>query len=74
MPAASPSSATRSPSILSPPPEPAGRYLLRKDLAIVTTLQELVEPDTAGDPMSEQKWVRVSLRQLSGSLGRPGIR
>ena len=35
----------------------------------MTTLAELVEPVTAGDPMSEQKWVRVSLRQLSRDLG-----
>jgi len=38
----------------------------------VTTLQEMVEPVTAGDPMSEQKWVRVSLRQLSRDLGEAG--
>jgi hypothetical protein len=38
----------------------------------VTTLAELVEPVTAGDPMSEQKWVRVSLRQLSRELGEAG--
>jgi hypothetical protein len=31
-------------------------------------LQQLVEPETAGDPMSEQKWVRSSLRQLSKRL------
>jgi hypothetical protein len=38
----------------------------------VTTLQELVEPVTAGDPMSEQKWVRASLRSLSRRLGEAG--
>jgi len=32
----------------------------------------LVEPETAGDPMSEQKWVRSSLRQLSTRLGDAG--
>jgi hypothetical protein len=32
-------------------------------------LAELVEPVTAGDPMSEQKWVRASLRSLSRRLG-----
>ena len=31
-------------------------------------LQELVAPETAGDPMSEQQWVRSSLRQLSRRL------
>ena len=29
---------------------------------------KLVEPDTAGDPQSSQKWVRVSLRQLAAQL------
>jgi hypothetical protein len=38
----------------------------------VTALQDLVEPVTAGDPMSEQKWVRVSLRHLSRRLGAAG--
>jgi hypothetical protein len=33
-------------------------------------LQELVEGETAGDPMSDQKWVRSSLRQLSLRLGQ----
>lgn len=40
----------------------------KKDPAIVPALQELVEPETAGDPMSEQQWVRSSLRQLSTRL------
>lgn len=35
-------------------------------------MQELVEPVTAGDPMTEQKWVRVSLRHLSRQLGEAG--
>jgi hypothetical protein len=35
-------------------------------------LQALVEPVTAGDPRSEQKWVRASLRQLSRRLGEAG--
>jgi hypothetical protein len=28
----------------------------------------MVEPETAGDPMSTQKWLRSSLRSLSGRL------
>jgi Rhodopirellula transposase DDE domain len=32
----------------------------------------LVEPETAGDPMSDQKWVRSSLRQLSTRLADAG--
>jgi hypothetical protein len=31
-----------------------------------------VEPETAGDPESDQKWVRSSLRQLSHDLGEAG--
>jgi hypothetical protein len=38
----------------------------------VTALQALVEPVTAGDPMSEQKWVRAGLRHLSRRLGAAG--
>ena len=35
-------------------------------------MKELVEPETAGDPQSDQKWVRRSLRQLSTRLGEVG--
>jgi hypothetical protein len=35
-------------------------------------LQALVEPETAGDPMSDRKWVRSSLRQLSRRLTAAG--
>jgi Rhodopirellula transposase DDE domain len=35
-------------------------------------LQELGAPETAGDPMSEQKWVRSSLRQLSRRVCETG--
>jgi hypothetical protein len=38
----------------------------------MTVLQELVEPETAGEPTSEQKWVRSSLRQVSTRLGERG--
>jgi hypothetical protein len=38
----------------------------------VTALQALVEPVTAGDPMSERQWVRASLRHLSRRLGEAG--
>ncbi len=38
----------------------------------MTALQALVEPVTTGDPMSEQKWVRASLRSLSRRLGEAG--
>jgi hypothetical protein len=35
-------------------------------------LEALVQPETAGDPMSAQKWVRSSLRQLSQRLEERG--
>ena len=35
-------------------------------------LQAVVEPETAGDPMSAQKWVRSSLRRLSARLRGDG--
>jgi hypothetical protein len=38
----------------------------------VTALEALVEPETAGDPMGAQKWVRSSLRQLSRRLTAAG--
>jgi hypothetical protein len=40
----------------------------KKDVELEPALQKLVEPETAGDPMSEQKWVRSSLRSLSQRL------
>jgi DDE family transposase len=33
------------------------------------TVQEVVEGETAGDPMTVQKWTRRSLRQISACLG-----
>lgn len=35
-------------------------------------LQDVIEPVTAGDPMSDRKWVRSSLRELSRRLGEAG--
>jgi hypothetical protein len=46
----------------------AGRPPVEKNPAIEADLQELVEPETAGNPMNGQKWVRSSLRHLSGQL------
>lgn len=40
----------------------------KKDPALEGTLAALVQPETAGDPMSEQKWVRSSLRHLVSAL------
>ena len=44
----------------------------KKDPAIESTLQEIIEPETAGNLMSEQKWVRSSLRHLSKELCKGG--
>jgi hypothetical protein len=44
----------------------------KKDPALEGPLDALVQPETAGDPMSEQKWVRSSLRQLSRRLKDAG--
>jgi len=38
----------------------------------VVTLEEMVIPETAGEPSSEQKWVHSSLRQLSRRLAQVG--
>jgi hypothetical protein len=35
-------------------------------------LQKIIEPETAGNPMSDQKWVRSSLRHLSKELSKSG--
>jgi hypothetical protein len=39
---------------------------------IEEVLLEMVEPETAGDPMSAPKWVRSSLRSLSTRLHHAG--
>jgi hypothetical protein len=38
----------------------------------VPALEQLAEPETAGDPMSAQKWVRHSLRHLRAGLAAVG--
>jgi hypothetical protein len=52
-----------------------GRKLTEvKDPAIVLTLERLLEDqnEVGGDPMTEQKWVRSSLRRLSKQLAAEG--
>src|SRR5712691_3797881 len=51
---------------------PPRRQFHSKDLTIVATLLELVEPETAGDPMTGQIWVRSSLRSLRDRLEAVG--
>jgi hypothetical protein len=46
----------------------------KKDPLILAALAALVEPETAGDPMSAQKWVRCSLRSVQQRLEATGHR
>jgi Rhodopirellula transposase DDE domain len=47
----------------------AGRKLVEtKYPEIIAALERLLKDEIAGDPMSEQRWVRSSLRRLSKSL------
>jgi len=50
----------------------AGRPSVEKTPVILSVLEELVAPETAGDPMTAQKWVRSSLRTLSAKLEAAG--
>jgi hypothetical protein len=46
-----------------------GRKLIEeKDPAIVPALERLLADEIGGDPMTEQKWIRSSLRMLSKKL------
>jgi len=38
----------------------------------IPALEEIVAPETAGDPMSAQQWVRSSLRTVSARLREAG--
>lgn len=52
-----------------------GRKLIEeKDPAIIPALERLLADEIAGDPMTEQKWVRSSLRMLSKRLADEGHR
>lgn len=46
----------------------------KKDAELESALLQLIEPETAGDPMSEQKWVRSSLGHVCQRLGNLGHR
>jgi hypothetical protein len=47
-------------------------YRPKKSLEAVRELASLLETQTAGDPMSRQKWIRCSLRHLSHALAEQG--
>lgn len=52
-----------------------GRKLIEEiDPAIVSTLERLLADEIAGDPMTEQRWIRSSLRMLSKQLAEGGHR
>jgi hypothetical protein len=40
---------------------------------VIQLLSELMKEDTAGDPMSKQKWSRKDTRELSEQMGQRGI-
>ena len=42
----------------------------KKDPAILKDLARLVEPETAGNPCTGERWVRSRLRSLSDALNR----
>jgi hypothetical protein len=44
----------------------------QKDPTIVTALEQMLKDEVAGDPMTEQKWIRSSLRRLSERLADEG--
>jgi Rhodopirellula transposase DDE domain len=43
-----------------------------KDPGIEPALERILRDETAGDPMTNQRWVRSSLRRLSNQLGEQG--
>ncbi|MFZ2139989.1 MAG: hypothetical protein WAV78_24190, partial [Xanthobacteraceae bacterium] len=50
-----------------------GRKLTEeKDPTIVTALEQMLKDEVAGDPMTEQKWIRSSLQRLSERLADEG--
>jgi hypothetical protein len=52
-----------------------GRKLIeQKDPAVITALERMLKDEVAGDPMTEQRWIRSSLRRLSKQLGDEGHR
>lgn len=49
-----------------------GHLSKKKTPLILSVLEELVAPETAGDPMTAHNWVRSSLRALSAKLEAAG--
>jgi hypothetical protein len=60
-------------SLAHEPPHPRGRKFVEVlDPALEPALERLLSDEIAGDPMSDQKWVRSSLRRLSNALEEEG--
>jgi transposase len=56
-----------------PKPRGGGRYRLAdRDPTLLCDLERLRTEETAGDPMSDAKWVRSSTKKLSDQLGALG--
>jgi hypothetical protein len=62
---------------LDAPPDPRGRirrpgggprWLVERDPGLLQALDELVDPDTGGDPESPLRWTCKSTRQLADGL------
>jgi hypothetical protein len=67
---------------LDEPPDPRGRIrrpgggpkrLVERDPGLLPALDELVDPDTRGDPESPLRWTCKSTRQLADALGAQGF-
>jgi hypothetical protein len=61
----------------SPPPVRPGagrKHVETKDPEIIPALERMVTDEVAGEPMTEQRWVRSSLRHLSKRLADEGHR
>lgn len=51
-----------------------GRFLTESDPSLLDDLDDLVEPDSRGDPMSPLRWTLKSTRTLAGALVEMGHR
>ena len=67
---------------LDTPPDPRGRVrgpgggpkrLVERQPGLLSALDELVDPDTRGDPQSPLRWTCKSTRQLADALGAQGF-
>ena len=50
----------------------AGRPALKKKREVIELLDELMAPDTAGDPQNGRKWPRKDTREISLQMSRKG--